>query len=77
MVSLLRWLMRLARVVVRCLQTLRPFSLCRSSRCHCPVVATYGLGTVLAAFCAMIALLVVTIMRITVEPVHQAEVIAV
>ena len=38
------------------------------------VGASYGLGTVLVAFSAMIALLVVTVRRITIEPDHQAEV---
>ena len=36
--------------------------------------ASYGLGTVLVAFSAMIALLVVTVMRITIEPDHHVEV---
>jgi hypothetical protein len=37
------------------------------------VGASYGLGTVLLAFAAMIALLVMAIMRITVEPDNKAE----
>jgi hypothetical protein len=41
------------------------------------VGASYGLATVLLAFATMIALLVIAIIRITVEPDNKAEVIAV
>jgi hypothetical protein len=41
------------------------------------VGASYGLVTVLMAFAAMIALLVIAIIRITVEPDNKAEVIAI
>jgi hypothetical protein len=41
------------------------------------VGVSYGLATVLVAFAAMIALLVIAIVRITVEPDNKAEVVGV